>query len=129
MTRTLAQRHLEYCRCCKKIQKTYHSNNDFPKSFVYNGELVFSKKAIGRCSDCNNCKRKKHCKKQKIPVCMAIQYKMVKKLHVTSEMNSSSEEEEEEEKEENRKDNKQDKDDSSKSFLDQTAETNSDEKI
>ena len=60
---------------------------------------------------------------------MAIQYKMVKKLHVTSEMNSSSEEEEEEEKEENRKDNKQDKDDSSKSFLDQTAETNSDEKI
>jgi len=58
---------------------------------------------------------------------MAIQYKMVKKLHVTSEMNSSSEEEEE--KEENRKDDKQDKDDSSKSFLDQTAETNSDEKI
>ena len=95
MTRTLGKRYIEFCGCCKKVEKSFCSANEAPTSFTYDRELLFSKKSTYNCRKCIlKCPNKKHCSKKKIPVCAMINYEVVKNIEIIEEMNSSSEEEE-----------------------------------
>jgi hypothetical protein len=97
MSDTLAKRFVEYCRCCKKIEDSYNGSNEFPTSFEYKKELLFSKKARSKCWKCIfNC-RNKHCSKIKIPQLIIMDYEVTKKEMVMDEINSSSDEETEKE--------------------------------